>query len=422
MLEWVEAQDRLRNEAAAASKARAKAAEEAAAAAKAVAEQAAAEAAKRQTEEEQKAKETVATAQEISTMSQQPAAFAGFSNGGILVPTVLSNSAPSNNNTTAQATSSANSQFDLSDFERAQDPFDTMELKVLDDRAELSKVLQVTHPASQAATEGSNCGNNNSSPIPSQNSRPVVAPKPTTTQSLKDVDYPDIDSLASSDPCVTLSTTDRGASAAYFKPSSNPNNPFVSSTPSNSFSTQSPALPPIPTASNLVQQPNNAMYSVNTGYTPFANYPPVSQHQVPNPNHNPWGNVYGHSPNMPSYMQNRNNSPTCLQNRNNNSPCNGMMAESITTEQPMSQPMQSSSFTGLRSARSTPDIHGLLGEEHPHGEKRPYSHTPPPIRNHTPPPVAAKPVASKVRTLSIETYSDTLILHLHCIQHHDTLD
>ena len=141
--------------------------------------------------------------------------FHGLSSGGILVPTRIA----SESKDKLSEKKAPKAAFNIADFEREQDPFENMELKVLDDMEELNKVLQ----ASNISTHGSSkpkqqAGGTSSADIPSTNQpagsvpgsvhvrQPFVAMStPVQAQpagysngvtSLKHVEYPDIDSMS----------------------------------------------------------------------------------------------------------------------------------------------------------------------------------------------------------------------------------
>ena len=76
----------------------------------------------------------------------------------ILTPTVLaSGSSENSHNQIVPHPSFKNStSFNLADFENEQDPFDNLELKTLDDMAELNKVLQGAHKVEPVPNKGQN--------------------------------------------------------------------------------------------------------------------------------------------------------------------------------------------------------------------------------------------------------------------------
>ena len=209
---------------------------------------------------------TNATTPPTANTALQPSGPYMNRNMDILMPTVLTGpsgaekgqiSAPLPN-TAVRSTS-----FNLADFENEQDPFDNLELKTLDDMAELNKVLQgaqgpkaqsdnQTRPASGAPTQQGQAGQiaehasteqqqSQSQPAnPSASSfhqtqvaaatqalRDLSVQQPTALN-IKDVEYPDFDSLETpdislTDPSYSIASQNSDATQVKYSMSGAPN-------------------------------------------------------------------------------------------------------------------------------------------------------------------------------------------------------
>ncbi len=130
----------------------------------------------------------------------------------ILMPTVMPSKSGPNDSVLPMANSTS---FNLADFENEQDPFENLELKTLDDMAELNKVLQGAQSNNAGSKQNHVSEKEEVEPSPEAIQHAAASGQATSQQSsqqdksmqrpvnIKDVEYPDFDTLET--PDVSLS-------------------------------------------------------------------------------------------------------------------------------------------------------------------------------------------------------------------------
>ena len=308
---------------------------------------------------------------------------------------------------------------DLKDFENVQDPFENMELKVLNDREELNKMVFAVQPLpptesnSLTPSDSTNPGPVNSS-LGSESQDPSRPSPPGTPINLKDVDYPELESLDSGQfsaqqPPGIDSQVPAGQGGvllqtnshqAYYQPpqsAAGAGLPYPGQTVNrdNTFPySQSMPLPPIPTSHYLVQQ-HLASTSTSTSSTapePYMRSNSASGHVEPHTSQGPIGQAgpseavsltsagasYAKQLGDKGYVPYQN-----LYSRHsltNTATTNGHLALNQDGSGQQAWGGQGGGETPplnpLRSVRSTPDISGSEDRRLP--PLMPSSHTPPP--------------------------------------------
>ena len=299
----------------------------------------------------------------------QSVAIASFLNVGsdILTPMQIQ---AANSNTVVEERPDVKrtTSFNLADFENEQDPFDNLELKVLDDMEELNKVLslapqpEVIHDqTNEAATDNAKFSSDTAVQLDTgqddQLEEALVAEY--NQRSLKDVEYPDIDSLSSYDDSLA---NDQANSK-----SDNTNNP----TPYSNGEVQ-------------VYPQTGALFHNDFNANAFNRLPPigVSQYGVQPLQY------YANSSQGTSVGSQVQNPQLQVSDTSSNSQSGitiyNQHSVGFTTNGYMSHVPQnelanapSEQANGLRSTRSTPDISG--SDERRTSPVMPSSHTPPPI-------------------------------------------
>lgn len=276
---------------------------------------------------------------------------------------------------------------DLKDFENEQDPFENMELKVLNDREELNKMILGVQAMPESSTGPVENGSTSQAHEPSSRS-PVPSPV-----NLKDVDYPELESFDSGQfgipgqqsveysrgqlpGSVNLQTNSHRA--FYQSPQPTSTMPYTSQNmPSATFSyNQAVRLPPLPNARYFPQPPVSS--TVQNFLAPNASTTSNVGAVGPNQNNTTFtstGAVYSKQPGDRSFIP--------FQSFYSRNPfTDGPSGHLATNGQSNSQSTagngrETPPLNPLRSARSTPDISGSEDRRLP--PLMPSSHTPPPI-------------------------------------------
>ncbi len=344
----------------------------------------------------------------------------------MLVPTPFSASNATNSHQGAALNQmyASSSPFDLQDFENVQDPFENLELKTLNDIELLDKVLQATQPVLPSETVAPPQVEANAHNSPPGDSQTVAVSDETEVKTLiepphmdlKDVDYPEIESLSLTDLCVggydvtpqntenhpqtsaasaagqttmigrqyysgagvPSSVPDMGYSQKMMTASTEATDPANTANPPKIFDHHT-ALAPIPTNNPFYvqQQQQQQQQQPSNG--------PTYQHNVNNNNQSATVTLSSTNPFAKSPWTETESTNCLLINKLSvqYKPTSGLTHSidencELDTQSPINP---------LRNAKSTPDISG--SEERRLPPKLPSSHTPPPYktsRSNTPPP------------------------------------
>ena len=379
------------------------------------------------------------TEQQAPKMAPKPTPFMNLGLD-ILTPVPI---APREKREDSTSSSSKPGVIDLTDFENEQDPFDNMELKVLNDREELNKMslgVQASPTVQPHCETGQPPplvanGTTNLEPQPpggAMQRQTTGQPPPGGAVNLKDVDYPDIDSYDSgqfadksqqqqqqqqqqqsvptsqyqNNPLYVQSNTQQ----VYYQPQQISGNSMYGvqnslKEPREVFSRGMP-LPSIPSSRYLVEQPCAGTSSKNPAYIQTGsamnaekNDPGKTQEPV---TFAPLSVSYAKHSSEKVYMP--------LNNPYSRHSChatpNGIVVSSAEDGRVSSHDVEAPLLNPLRTVRSTPDISG--SDERRIPAALPSSHTPPPggkpsnlggqERSRSPPP---RPSSQQVRQAAV---------------------